>query len=157
MGSAPRLQPKPKAQRHRAARIEVRAPAAAPAQPEVVPAPLTAAEPSEVAVPQAAPPARAVHERPEQFAPAAIADEVSLLGAAHKELHAGQPTRALGYIRQHAFRFPTGALAQERAAVHALALCALNRKTAAREVFEDLQRRAPSAAVLTRIRRDCGF
>lgn len=100
---------------------------------------------------------RAVDERDAPFASAAIGDEVSLLGAAENALRSGQPTRALGYIRQHSFRFPSGALAQERDAVHALALCALQRKTAARQVFEDLQRRAPSAAVLTRIRSDCGF
>lgn len=102
-------------------------------------------------------PVQAVDESAEAFVPDPIADEVSLLGAAQEALREGQPTRAMNYIRQHAFRFPTGALAQERSAVHALALCALDRKSAARQVFADLQRRAPSAAVLARIRQDCGF
>jgi len=102
-------------------------------------------------------PMQAVDESAEAFVPDPIADEVSLLGAAQEALREGQPTRAMNYIRQHAFRFPTGALAQERSAVHALALCALDRKSAARQVFADLQRRAPSAAVLARIRQDCGF
>ena len=131
------------------------------AQPATsAPTPAASAPPEALAT-RAWPPARmrsrAVDERPEEFAPHAIGDEVSLLGAAERELRAGQPTRALGFVRQHAFRFPTGALAQERDAVHALALCALNRKSAARQVFEDLQRRAPAAAVLTRIKHDCGF
>jgi hypothetical protein len=102
-------------------------------------------------------PTKAVDEREEAFVPDAIGDEVSLLGAAQAELSAGQPSRALGYVRQHAFRFPTGALAQERLAVHVLALCALDRKNAARQVFEDLTHRAPSAAVITRLRHECGF
>jgi hypothetical protein len=102
-------------------------------------------------------PVHAVDESAEVFVPDPIADEVSLLGAAQKALRAGQPTRAMNYIQQHAFRFPTGALSQERSAVHALTLCALDRKTAARQVFDDLRGRAPSAAVLARIRHDCGF
>lgn len=87
----------------------------------------------------------------------AIDEELSLLGAAQDALQGGHPSRALQLVQEHAFRFPRGALARERLSVQSLALCALGRKGAARQVYADLAQRAPGSAVLARVRADCGF
>jgi hypothetical protein len=91
------------------------------------------------------------------FAPQAIDDELAWLGAAQEALRTGHPSRALALVQQHAFRFPRGALAPERVAVQALALCALERKEAARTVLADLALRAPSSPLVARVRRSCGL
>jgi hypothetical protein len=89
--------------------------------------------------------------------PEAIDDELSWLGAAQEALRRHEPTRALQLVQEHAFRFPRGALAQERRAVQVLALCALQRKQAARAVLHELAQRAPSSPLVAGIRRNCGL
>jgi hypothetical protein len=91
------------------------------------------------------------------FVPEAIDDELSWLGAAQEALRRHEPTRALQLVQEHAFRFPRGILAQERRAVQALALCALQRKQAARAVLHELEQRAPSSPLVAGIRRTCGL
>jgi hypothetical protein len=90
-------------------------------------------------------------------APEAIDDEVLLLGAAQDALQSGHPSRALQLVQRHGFRFPNGALVQERLTVHVLSLCALQRTNAARDVYAELERRAAQSPVLARVRADCGF
>jgi hypothetical protein len=89
--------------------------------------------------------------------PQPIDDELALLGDAQQALKAGRPSAALQLVEQHAFRFPQGALIQERMVVHTLALCALHRMSAARTTFELLTQRAPEAPILARVRRNCGL
>ncbi|MET0387952.1 MAG: hypothetical protein ABW321_18415 [Polyangiales bacterium] len=96
-------------------------------------------------------PAKRAHE----LTPQAIDDELQWVGAARDALDRGQPSRALGLVQQHAFRYPQGALALERRAVQALALCALNRRTPARSVLADLQRLAPTSPLVARVRQRC--
>jgi hypothetical protein len=95
--------------------------------------------------------------RSRAFAPQPIDDELTWLSAAQEALRNGQPSAALRLVQEHAFRFPQGALASERVAVQALALCALSRKAAARDVLADLEHRAPNSPLLARVRRNCGF
>jgi hypothetical protein len=95
--------------------------------------------------------------RGDAFVPEAIDDELSWLSAAQEALRRHQPTRALKLVQEHAFRFPRGALAEERRAVQVLALCALQRKQAARAVLHELEQRAPSSPLVTGIRRSCGL
>jgi hypothetical protein len=90
------------------------------------------------------------------FAPQPIDDELSWLASAQQALHEGRAERALRLVQEHAFRFPGGALAPERIAVQALALCALERRTAARAVLADLARAAPGSPLLSRVQRKCG-
>jgi hypothetical protein len=97
------------------------------------------------------------HTREQGLAPDPLDAELVLLGAAQEALQAGRPTQALALAQQHAFRFPRGALANERRAVHALSLCALGRRAAARQVAADLAHSAPDAPVRKRIEADCGF
>jgi hypothetical protein len=95
--------------------------------------------------------------RSRAFAPQPIDDELTWLSAAQEALRNNQPSSALRLVQEHAFRFPQGALASERVAVHALALCALSRKAAARDVLSELEHRAPNSPLLARVRRNCGF
>lgn len=98
---------------------------------------------------------------PEQGGPSVelqpIDDELELLSSAQDALRRGQPSQALRLVQQHAFRFPRGALAQERSVVQALALCALDRRSAARVIIDDMKQRSPASPLLTSVRRACGL
>jgi hypothetical protein len=51
--------------------------------------------------------------------------EIALLRDARHALRGGQPAEALALLDEHARRFPSGALAEDRAAERVFALCAL--------------------------------
>jgi len=102
-------------------------------------------------------PSEAPDLRAKAFIPEAIDDELSWLGAAQEALRRHEPTRALQLVQEHAFRFPRGALAQERRAVQLLALCELQRKQAARAVLREIEQRTPSSPLIVGIRRSCGL
>ena len=89
--------------------------------------------------------------------PRSIDGELELLGEAQTMLQAHRPSRALNLLQEHAFRFPAGALADERMAMQALALCALDRKNAAASVLSSLEARGSRSALLPRVRRQCGL
>ncbi len=91
------------------------------------------------------------------FKPQAIDDELAWIGAAQDALRGHKPSLALRLVEEHGFRFPDGALTQERLVVHTLALCALERFTAARRMLEVLEERAPDAPILARVRTTCGL
>ncbi|HKU42616.1 MAG TPA: hypothetical protein VJR89_30870, partial [Polyangiales bacterium] len=99
----------------------------------------------------------ALNLRDDGFSPQPIDDELTWLSAAQEALTKHQPSTALRLVQEHALRFPQGALAVERTAVHALALCSLGRKAAARDVIADLAHRAPQSPLLARVRRNCGM
>jgi hypothetical protein len=86
-----------------------------------------------------------------------IDDELEWIGAAEDALRKGQPSAVLRLVQEHAFRFPQGALAPERMALHALALCALQRRAAARVVLADLAQHSASSPLLDRVHRNCGL
>jgi hypothetical protein len=75
-----------------------------------------------------------------------------LLQSAQEALRLGDTDRALGLLDEHAKRFPTGVLAEERRAAHALAVC---RKTAARAEAEAFLRDAPSSPLVESVRLAC--
>jgi hypothetical protein len=91
------------------------------------------------------------------FKPQAIDDELAWIGAAQEALQNHKPSRALRLVQEHGFRFPDGALMQERLVVHTLALCALERFTAARRILAVLEERAPDAPIVARVRSTCGL
>jgi hypothetical protein len=92
-----------------------------------------------------------------EFKPQAIDDELAWIGAAQEALQNHQPSLTLRLVEQHSFRFPDGALTQERLVLHTLALCALERFTAARRMLEVLEERAPDAPIVARVRSNCGL
>lgn len=92
-----------------------------------------------------------------EFKPQAIDDELAWIGAAQEALQNHRPSQALQLVEQHSFRFPDGALTQERLVVHTLALCALERFSAARRMLAVLEERAPDAPIVARVRSSCGL
>jgi hypothetical protein len=89
--------------------------------------------------------------------PPSIDGELELLGAAQTALQKQRPTRALSLLQEHAFRFPTGAMVEERMAMQALALCGLQRRHAAQTVLSSLAARGSSSPLLPRVRSQCGL
>lgn len=89
--------------------------------------------------------------------PSSIDGELELLGAAQTALQKQRPSRALSMLQEHAFRFPTGAMVEERMAMQALALCALGRRQAAQTVLSNLAARGSQSQLLPRVRNQCGL
>lgn len=89
--------------------------------------------------------------------PASIDGEIELLRAAQTALRRRRPSSALNYLQEHAFRFPSGALVDERLAMQALALCALQRPKAAASVLSTLAARSAQSSLLPRVRARCGL
>lgn len=84
-----------------------------------------------------------------------IAEEASLLRAAHAALASGDGATAMTSLDEHARRFPRGALTEEREAARVMALCAQGRASEARasaSAFVSANPRSPFAA---QVRRSC--
>jgi hypothetical protein len=77
-----------------------------------------------------------------------------LLREAHEALRASEPGRALDVLEQHAERFPRGALAEERRALRAIALCQAKSRGASAEA-EAFLRSAPESPLVERVRSAC--
>jgi hypothetical protein len=103
-----------------------------PAVPETAPAP--SAEPDSAVAPPTS-----------RRAPDRLAEEVAILGRAAADLRAGRAADALSALNEHQSKFPKGALAQERRAARAEALCALGRFSEARSELSRLPKSSPQA------------
>jgi hypothetical protein len=95
-----------------------------------------------------------VAHRADGPSPSTLEVELPLLREAQEALRAGDPARALGYLNEHARRFPNGELAQERAAAHAIASCKLDarRGRAEADAFVAMHAASPLA---DRVREAC--
>jgi hypothetical protein len=130
---------------------------------EVAPAQRVAADVTSSAPPSRAfVPKRAAAESPAgkgtEPAPAvesSFGAEASVLQDAQRALSQGETAVALERLSEHARRFPSGALAEEREAAFVLALCAAGRVDQARRHRAALERRAPSSPLLPRLERSC--
>ena len=140
---------------------ESRVPHMAPQKvaPAVVPSVVSESEPR-VEVP-APPPAKSVRARPADRtarAPRTTADlegEARLLEQADADLRRGDANAALARLAEHAAKYPTGALREEREGIRVVALCRAGReegKLAAQRFLA----RSPRSALATRIRVVCG-
>lgn len=83
-------------------------------------------------------------------------DELELLRAAQVSLRQGNAQLALDTLDNHARRFPTGTLSQERDATRAIALCELNRLDQGRAAARRLLEKSPLSPLAARIYRSCG-
>jgi hypothetical protein len=160
--SAPALVTRLKAAEHPAvAAVTAARPVTAPqTAPALVASPSTAA--AELAQPPLAEPQRAPAVKAQDVAlspaasPAAsLAEETRVLASARGALAAGRAGDALALLDEHARRFPSGALAEERSAVHVLSLCALGRVEEAKRVAAAFVSRAPRSPLLPRLRGSC--
>jgi hypothetical protein len=83
-----------------------------------------------------------------------FAEELALLGDAQRALRGGDPARALDLTDRHAALYPHGQLAEERAGVRVLSLCALGRPEASAQA-ERFLRVHPKAPLADRVRLAC--
>lgn len=122
--------------------------------------------PQEEAVPDAREPARDPATVPSPERPAAsatdpsnsgggIRQEVALLSRAHAALSSGRAQQALEVLKEHAQRFPRGALSNERIATRARALCALGRTQEANAELDRMERLNPGSPYWARAREAC--
>jgi hypothetical protein len=84
-----------------------------------------------------------------------IGEEVALLTRAQAELSRGRAQPALEALREHAQRFPRGALSNERIATRARALCALGRTQEADAELDRVERLNPGSPYWARAREAC--
>ena len=130
-----------------------RAPTAA-APPLEVPAVVAAADPPASTAIAVAPATRA-HEPRVADANRSVAAEVAILRRVSDALRAGDAKGALAGVDEHARRFPSGALAEERDMERIVALCALGRRNEAARATSQFSRAYPSSSHEARIREAC--
>jgi hypothetical protein len=120
-----------------------------PAEPLVAPQPILPA-PNKVG------PAASPAGTPAIVASRATLDaEVSLLRDARDALRDRRPRQALEILDEHARRFPSGVLAEERRAVHAIARCTAMPGADSRAEAESFLRSAPDSPLIDRVRSTC--
>jgi hypothetical protein len=127
-------------------RVAAPAPVVTPDVPEAaVTAPLEAS--TAVAPPPSAVPARRAPDR--------LAEEVTILRQAAKDLRAGRAAESLRALGEHQRRFPSGLLALERRAARAEALCSLGRFAEAEVELSTLGRVSPGSPLTVRAQQRC--
>jgi hypothetical protein len=116
------------------------------------PAPRSEARDSAAAAPRAHSPRRAL---PTPHSADSLAREVALVSRAGAELHAARPAAALEALDEHQRRFPSGVLAEERAAARVRALCALGRTKEAQAELTRITQAWPGSPHVARAARAC--
>jgi outer membrane protein assembly factor BamD (BamD/ComL family) len=89
------------------------------------------------------------------LAPTTLEAETRLVRAGVGALHAGDSVHALALFDEHARLYPTGALAEERAAERVIALGDLRRCDDARAAALAFLRDHPSSPLAARVRTAC--
>lgn len=84
-----------------------------------------------------------------------LQEETKLLATAHAALARGDAAAALAALDQHAARFPRGALAPERRAARAMALCKQGRSDEGQREAEILYGEGSKSPLAEKIRRAC--
>jgi outer membrane protein assembly factor BamD (BamD/ComL family) len=82
--------------------------------------------------------------------------EIALLRDARRALRDGQPSGALALLDEHARRFPSGALAEDRAAERVFALCAQGEVAQARAEGIRFLTAHPRSPYADAVRGSCG-
>jgi hypothetical protein len=86
-----------------------------------------------------------------------IEGEAQLLGDANAALGRGDAAGALARLGEHANKYPSGALRQEREGLTIVALCQAGRQSEGRAAAERFLSRTSKSAMATRIREACGI
>ena len=86
---------------------------------------------------------------------ASLEVEVQLIGSANELIRARRFEDALRVLASHAQRFPRGALREERAALHVLALCGLDSGDRTQRELQRFLRGAPRSVMAQRVRASC--
>jgi hypothetical protein len=93
--------------------------------------------------------------RPARVA-ADLEGEARLLEQADADLRRGDATAALRRLAEHAARYPSGALREEREGVRVVALCRAGRAAEGRAAADRFLARSPRSTLAPRIRAACG-
>lgn len=93
--------------------------------------------------------------KPRARATTDLAAELALLRDADSALSAGQPTRALALLGEHARRFPRGQMVPERLLQKAIALCKLGKRDKSRAQVDKLLRAYPTTPLRARASEVC--
>jgi len=135
--------------------VQPRAPS--PAAPAPTPAPAVVQKPL-VPKPAASPVIAPAVPEPapvEAPAPHSLAEELRLMSGAQQALRQHQPGDAMRLLEEHATRYPTGEMAEERAAIRILVLCEMNEVEDARREAEAFFSRSPHSPSTQRVRDSC--
>ncbi len=84
-----------------------------------------------------------------------IQHELKLIRAAQRHLHRNEPRAALARLAEHARRFPSGVLSEEREASRVFALCQLGDVVGARARAKRFVQRSPNSPFVERVRASC--
>jgi hypothetical protein len=84
-----------------------------------------------------------------------LGDELALLREARSAIRAHDGALALRLLEQHASRFPSGMLREEREATRVIALCELDRVADARGAAQHFFAMYPHSPHATRVRASC--
>lgn len=122
-----------------------------PLRPSATPAPADPPRPS--ATPGSPPSEKPSAEAAE--AADSLQEETRLIAAAHAALSRGDAASALTILDEHARRFPRGALAPERKAARAMALCKAGRASEGQNEANALYGEGDKSPVAEKIRRAC--
>lgn len=102
---------------------------------------------------------RAPRPEPKPPSSAGLRDEIELLKEAQKAIAGGETDRAMSLLDAHADRFKGGALAEERLAARAIALCQAavepGRRAEARRAFSRFLAEAKASPLEPRVRAAC--
>jgi hypothetical protein len=143
--------------------LPLAAPAPSPAASVMEPPPAPWADASQapaaprpsVEVVASPPPAPRAHDARGRETDRSVAAEVAILRRVSDALRAGDAKGALAGVDEHARRFPSGALAEERDMERIVALCALGRRDDATRATLRFTRAYPSSSHDARIREAC--
>jgi len=84
-----------------------------------------------------------------------IKEELELVRAAQQALNRGEPRAALALLAEHAQRFPSGVLWEDREASRVFAVCRLGNAAGARALADAFIRKAPKSPFVDRVRAAC--
>jgi outer membrane protein assembly factor BamD (BamD/ComL family) len=82
--------------------------------------------------------------------------EAHLLEQADADLRRGDAHAALARLAEHAAKYPTGALREEREGMRVVALCRSGRNAEGNAAADRFLTRSPRSGLATRIRAACG-
>lgn len=140
----------PEAPRVTASAVVTSAPVARPEPPKVV-----EAAPKPVASTPEPPEQRVARPEPKPSGSAGMRGEIEVLKEAQRAIAAGQTDRAMALLDEHAQRWKGGALAEERLAARAIALCEAGRGDEARRAAARFLAEAKSSPLEPSVRAAC--
>jgi hypothetical protein len=95
-------------------------------------------------------------ERAPRATPPDLEGEARLLEQADADLRRGDAQAALGRLAEHAARYPSGALREEREGIRVVALCRAGREVEGKAAADKFLARSPRSTLAARIRAACG-